>query len=106
MLINESVDKFEFYGNHFIYKNAFHKRACGLCSLYRLIELGVTAVKIVGRADNPSELINDIYLVKQSIDLAQRCLTEQMYLDQMTLSNRILEHCLYGLNCYYPSIRF
>ena len=106
MLINNTVNKFDFYGNHAIYKNVFHKKACGLCSIYRLIESGITAVKIVGRADNPSELIEDICLVKQSIDLAQRCSTEQMYLEQMTLSDGILEQCLYGLNCYYPCIRF
>lgn len=106
MLINNTVNKFDFYGNHSIYKNVFHKKACGLCSIYRLIESGITAVKIVGRADNPSELIEDICLAKQSIDLAQHCSTEQMYLEQMTLSDGILEQCLYGLNCYYPCIRF
>lgn len=104
--ISDSLSKFDFYGNHSIYKNVFHKRACGLCSIYRLMESGISTVKIVGRADNPSELIDDIHLVKQLIELANHCSSEQMYLERMPLPDRILELCMYGLNCYYPSVRF
>lgn len=104
--IGSSCNKFDFYGNHSIYKNVFHKKACGLCSIYKLIKSGVSSVKIVGRADNPTELIEDIKLVKQFIDLAEHCSSEQEYLEQMYLPDRILEQCMYGLNCYYPDIRF
>lgn len=82
--------KREIYGNHFLYDRAFHASACGLCQVDAFREMGICSLKIVGRADNTDEVVQDIALLKRLIDFEGSCLTQAR------------DTCLYGLNCYYP----
>lgn len=80
----------EIYANHFLYDCAFHAAACGLCKVDAFKAMNIHSLKIVGRADAPDEIVQDITLLKHLIDNEGTC---------RTLAR---ETCLYGLNCYYP----
>lgn len=89
-----------------LYRRFHMKRACGLCAIYRLLHMGVAAVKIVGRADNEQELLDDIALVQRNLDIAQSAPSEQAYLNAMEFPPDRAATCKLGLNCYYPEVRF
>lgn len=92
--------------NSYLYNTIFHKQACGMCALYRLIDNGVSALKIVGRADNHEQICKDIALTKRNICLAENCSNEQEYLELMEFPENAYLQCKLGLNCYYPEVRF
>lgn len=79
----------EVYQNHTLYANAFHRNACGLCSVDYLSKIGIASVKIVGRADNPASVCDDIRKVRALIDIPGYSKTAYS------------ENCLYHMNCYY-----
>lgn len=80
----------EAYSNNHLFKYALLKKACGLCSIPKLCDIGIKSVKIVGRADNSVSIIDDIRNVKTIINNGK-----------MTLTGNFFGSCLYGLNCYY-----
>ena len=45
------------------------KQACGLCAINQLRDIGVSSVKIVGRADVSVEVAQDISMIKNCFDL-------------------------------------
>ncbi len=85
--------KREIHGNHFLYDRAFHASACGLCQVDAFREMGICSLKIVGRADNTDEIVQDIALLKRLIDCKGSC------------HMLVRETCLYGLNCYYHAFQ-
>ena len=89
-----------------LYRSFHMKRACGLCAIYRLLHMGIAAVKIVGRADNEQELLDDIALVQRNLDIAQAAPSEQAYLNALEFPPDRAATCKLGLNCYYPEVRF
>ncbi len=93
--------------NNMIYRGLWHKRAsCGMCALYRFVNLNIAAYKIVGRADNENEVMRDIQLVRYNIEVAKSSATEDEYLKKMQLLDRSFDGCKLGMGCYYPEIRF
>lgn len=93
--------------NDLMYNNIFHHfAACGLCALYRFVNLGIAAYKIVGRAEHFNGIVNDIKIVKQNIQLAMKCNSENEYLLSMKKIQSSHEACKLGMGCYYPEIRF
>lgn len=92
--------------NSRVYKTLFHKDACGLCALYRFKEMGVTSLKIVGRADNAVSVCDDILLTKANLELLEKCSSEEEYLRRMKFPKNANTQCLLGLSCYYPEVRF
>lgn len=92
--------------NDMIYTDAFHSNACGLCSIYRFVKLGITAGKIVGRSDEWQYICKDIRLIKENVALARRCGSEEEYLEKMILPEDKAQRCKLGLSCYYPEVRF
>lgn len=87
---------------HFLYSDAMLRNACGLCAIYRMIEMNIHSVKIVGRADRTEEVQKDILAVKRNIEIASKCITENQYLNNMYLPDRWKMVC--GMSCYYPEI--
>lgn len=79
----------EIQANHTLFTRAFHKQACGLCAVDDLLQMGVSSVKIVGRADAPDAVAADIQQVRELID--------QPGNSGMCVG----KNCLYDLNCYY-----
>lgn len=82
--------KREVYENNKVFTKAFHKQACGLCSINRFKEMGIASVKIVGRADNGASIIRDIQTVSS-------------FINGNPIGDIKFDNCLYGLNCYYKA---
>lgn len=92
--------------NHNIYSHDFHENACGLCGIYRFLQLGVSACKIVGRSEDYQAICQDIRYVSENIRIAKECKNEEEYRKRMRFPDNKAELCNSGLSCYYPEIRF
>ena len=103
---NDFKTRHEVELNDIIYTQSFHSNACGLCSIYRFVKLGIAAAKIVGRSDEWQYICRDINLVKQNVEIAKACQSEEEYLDKMISPEDSALMCKLGLSCYYPEIRF
>lgn len=90
---------------HLTFCNEFHEFACGQCAIYRFIQMGITAFKIVGRLDHASEIVRDVQLTKKNIETAFHCENEAQYLNTMIPPGDYADYCRYGLSCYYPEVR-
>lgn len=83
-----------------------HRSACGLCALWRLTQVGVSAVKIVGRSDDSSCILKDVETVRRNREIACECADEQGFFERMEVPPERAAACAGGLNCYYPEVRF
>lgn len=92
--------------NSELYHCYFHRWACAMCALYRLKKIGVESLKIVGRADAPWAVCDDIKVTKSNIKLIERCGTEKEYLENMIFPSQGISKCRMGFSCYYPEVRF
>lgn len=92
--------------NDMIYHKYFHNEACAMCALYQVIEMGVSSLKIVGRADDADSVFRDIELTRHNIEIATKCTSEKEFLSKMIFPDNSYYRCKLGLSCYYPEIRF
>ena len=69
-------------------------------------EMGISSLKIVGRADRSDSVYEDIRLTKRNLAIAEACSSEREYLDRMEIPARAQKKCLWGFSCYYPEVRF
>lgn len=92
--------------NDYLYRTSFHIDACAMCALYRLKSIGITSLKIVGRADEFDAVCKDIRLTKKNMVIADECKTEVEYLERMIFPDNFPQKCRMGISCYYPEIRF
>ena len=99
-------EKHEIELNDMVYTQNFHHFACGVCSIYRFVKLGINAGKIVGRSDEWQNICHDIRLIKQNVEIARNCQSEEEYLERMIFPDDQTFMCKMGLSCYYPEIRF
>lgn len=99
-------EKQDIDGNDYWYNVHFHHDACGMCALYRMKEMGIRSLKIVGRADRPDSVYEDIRLTKHNLAIAEECSSEEEYLNRMEMPARAQKKCLWGFSCYYPEVRF
>lgn len=86
--------------------NVFHFYACGLCSVYRFVQLGIKAGKIVGRTDNYEEICEDIKLICENVKIAKSCESEEEYLSRMIFLKKSQIMCKMAMGCYYLESRF
>lgn len=84
----------------------FHRSTCGLCAIWRLLQAGVVAAKIVGRSDDAACVLRDIRAVASNVEIAHACATEEEYLVRMEVPEHRRGCCEDGLSCYYPEARF
>lgn len=92
--------------NDMLYTQSFHNNACGLCSIYRFVKMGITAGKIVGRSDEWQFICRDIAAIRDNVEIAKACQSEAEYLEKMLMPEAQATQCKLGLNCYYPEVRF
>lgn len=92
--------------NDYLYRTAFHIDACAMCAIYRLKSMGITSLKIVGRADEFDSVCRDVRLTKKNIVIADDCKTETEYLEKMIFPDNFPQKCRMGISCYYPEVRF
>lgn len=86
------VYKNEIKNRNDAYRKKYHKEACGICYLKQFYDMGVSTVKIVGRNDNVSAVIDDVKRVKDYIDIIKN--NDEFYVKK-TLD------CKKQYNCYY-----
>jgi putative protease len=103
---SESLAQDDVQTNNQLYCREFHNSACGLCSIYRFVVLGIAAAKIVGRSDEWENICIDISLVNQNVEIAKSCKSQEEYLSKMVWPENKEEICKAGLSCYYPEMRF
>ena len=90
-----------------VWARYFHRRTCGLCTLWSFEKLGIAAYKVVGRSDDLDALLFDASLVARNTELANKCATEEEYLARMERPSEPRTLCGYdGLSCYYPNNRY
>lgn len=92
--------------NHHVFSQAFHKSACGLCAIWRFLQMGISAGKVVGRADGVASIIKDVSIILQNIKIASEAASEEAYLSRMVYPPIYDSACYQGLNCYYPEVRY
>lgn len=92
--------------NDMVYNKNFHRSTCGLCAIYRLLQSGATAGKLVGRSDNWKDMAEDIAIVCENRQIARQSTSEQAYLERMRMPKDRITLCKLGLSCYYPEVRF
>lgn len=73
---------------------------CGLCALWRMQQIGVTHLKLVGRGNLPEETIRDIAALHTAVQLVQGVPDEAAYLAAL---RRALFPQGCGRRCYYPN---
>lgn len=103
---NDFKSKHDAELNDLIYTGPFHAAACGLCSIYRFVQLGIAAGKIVGRTEEWEKICSDIKMVQRNVEIAKTCSSEEEYLEKMELPENEKQMCKLGLSCYYPEVRF
>ena len=77
-----------------------------MCAIWDLIQMGVTAGKVVGRADGVQSIFKDALLLQQNILIAEECYTREEYLSKMNYPENYDSFCFQGCNCYYPEARY
>lgn len=92
--------------NDYLYRTAFHLDACAMCALFRLNQIGITSLKIVGRADDCESVCRDIALTRKNLNIMQQSHSEEEYLSSMEFSQNFPQKCRMGISCYYPEVRF
>lgn len=92
--------------NDYLYRTAFHIEACAMCAMFRLKSIGISSLKIVGRADDYVSVCNDIRLTKRNIAIVNGCKDEDDFLEKMVFPDNFPQRCRMGISCYYPEVRF
>lgn len=92
--------------NHLMFTHVFHKSACGICALWDLMQMGIHAGKVVGRADGADSIEEDVILLNRNMEIAACCGSRAEYLSRLQLPRRYDSMCYQGCSCYYPEIRY
>ena len=92
--------------NDFLYNTAFQNDSCAMCALYSFRQIGIAALKIVGRSDDTEAIYRDISDTAENIRIAETCKSNDEYLERMIMPKKYPIRCRLGLSCYYPEIRF
>ena len=71
---------------------------CGLCALYRMKQVGITHLKLVGRGNYTDFMEKDIRQLRKALDILEKSDNELQYQREMKAS-LFLDGC--SQNCYY-----
>ncbi len=71
---------------------------CGLCALYRMKQIGITHLKLVGRGNYTDFMEKDIRQLRKALDILEKCDSEAQYQKKMKASF-FPDGC--SQNCYY-----
>lgn len=71
---------------------------CGLCALWKMAEIGITHLKLVGRGKSAECMVADVQNVKKVIKILKKSVSEEEYIRKM--KEEIFSGNCSG-NCYY-----
>ena len=71
---------------------------CGLCALYRMKQVGITHLKLVGRGNYTDFMEKDIRQLRKALDILEKSDNELQYQREMKAS-LFPDGC--SQNCYY-----
>lgn len=86
------------------YDACLYKHACALCGIYRMIQIGIDACKMVGRVDRPDQVLEDMKIVSENRKIAMQCWNENEYFEKMIIPDDHENICKLGYSCYFPEI--
>lgn len=75
-----------------------------LCGIYRMIQIGIDACKMVGRVDRPDQVLEDMKIVSENRKIAMQCWNENEYFEKMIIPDDHENICKLGYSCYFPEI--
>lgn len=84
--------------------NNYMNSACGLCGLWKLINSNIDACKVVGRVLPVDRIAKEICIIKENIQIAEKCKTEEEYLSQMIRPKD--KKCISANDCFYPNTKY
>lgn len=87
-----------------LYDDCLFRYACAACAIYRMISVGITACKMVGRVDRPNQVLKDMFFISKNREIAMDCASEEEYLERMLLPDGYEQICSRGYSCYFPEI--
>ena len=88
--------------SHFF--NDYMNHSCGICAIWKLINIGIDACKVVGRVLPVERIENEIKLIKKNIDIAQKCVSEDEYLSKVVRPQYV--DCQSSDNCFYVNSKY
>lgn len=88
--------------SHFI--NDYMNCSCGICAIWKLINIGVDACKVVGRVLPVERIESELKLIKKNIDIAKKCVSEDDYLSKVVRPEYV--DCKSSDNCFYVNTRY
>lgn len=102
----DSQRLFEIEKNHWLYANYLLDGACSVCALYRLTNIGIDSVKIVGRELSGEQLLKVNKEMACYLKLVERSKDEKEYFAAIKRNPIGTSHlgCFGGYQCYYPEI--
>lgn len=86
------------------YDACLYKHACALCGIYRMIQIGIDACKMVGRVDRTDQVLEDMKIVSENRKIAMQCWNENEYFEKMIIPDDHENICKLGYSCYFPEI--
>lgn len=99
----EIEQKEEFYmENDYDRENSYllGSTGCGLCSLKRLKEVGVTHLKVVGRGNSINNMVKDVQNLKKAMDMIKDIGNNEVY--EKKIKDRLFNGNCSG-QCYYET---
>lgn len=90
-----------------LYTHFFHdymNRSCGICAIWKLINIGVDACKVVGRVLPVERIEAEIKLIKENINIAKECNTEDEFLLKLIRPEYV--DCKTSDNCFYVNNKY
>ena len=79
-------------------------RSCGICAIWKLINIGVDACKVVGRVLPVERIEAEIKLIKENINIAKECNTEDEFLLKLIRPEYV--DCKTSDNCFYVNNKY
>lgn len=89
-----------------IYHGHLFNRACGICAIDILLNMGIHSCKLVGRVLPLEQIIDELDLIKRNLDIAMQCKSHSEYIKKIDIGTQNARiPCEHGFQCYYPEAR-
>jgi U32 family peptidase len=94
-----------FIRNHTEFAHFYRRNTCGLCSMWRLIRMGVDCCKLVGRELPADRIKSELRGITRTIRIAREAVTEDEFFASLQPPSEDSTFCSYGYKCFFPQLR-